>query len=74
MRRRKPCTRLRYRFLGWKVRLMLSLYGDDGENRGSVPEDSTRDPDTAIVTSSPRLRALRYRYGFATLPARKQTG
>jgi hypothetical protein len=51
IRCRKPCTRWRYRFLGWKVRLMgESLVQKPGENRGSVPEGGLYDGDTACVT------------------------
>src|ERR1700682_1954164 len=38
IRLRKPCTRLRYRFLGWKVRLMES-----------PPEGVQQPPRTAVV-------------------------
>src|SRR6266851_4866087 len=44
-----------------------------GENRGSVPEPGHSDLDSAIVTSSAEVYALRCPQGFATLPARKQT-
>jgi hypothetical protein len=45
-----------------------------GENRGSVPEARRCDLDSAHVTSSADLQALRCPQGFATLPARKQPG
>jgi hypothetical protein len=45
-----------------------------GENRGSVPEPGLGDLDSAHITSSAGLRALRCPQGFATLPARKQPG
>ena len=50
MRFRNPCTRLRYRFLGWKVRLMVSPLESEVENRGSVPEGVATDRDSDIVT------------------------
>jgi hypothetical protein len=43
-------------------------------NRGSVPEDRVDICDTACITSSIGLDALRHAQAFVTLPARKQTG
>src|SRR6202163_2369302 len=43
-----------------------------GENRGSVPEPGRGELDSAHVTSSAYLQALRCPQGFATLPAWKQ--
>jgi hypothetical protein len=45
-----------------------------GENRGSVPDGHSGDRDSALLTLSVGLHALRCLQGFATLPTRKQPG